>query len=47
MDIPESMRDELAGWNNDAGISLETWIGCSGNFSLAVGYSSVFWPEFV
>ena len=47
MDIPESMKAELAGWNSGKGISLEMWIGCTGNFAQAVGYCSVFWPEFV
>ena len=47
MDIPESMKSELMDWNDGQGIDLESWIGCSGNFSLAVGYISVFWPEFV
>lgn len=46
MDTPESMKAELAAWNNGAGINLENWIGCEGNFSLAVGYASVFWPAF-
>jgi hypothetical protein len=46
MDTPESMKAELAAWNNGAGIDLETWIGCEGNFSLAIGYASVFWPGF-
>jgi hypothetical protein len=40
--IPE-MRD----WNNGAGIDVESWIGCVGGFKLAVGYSAIFWPEFV
>ncbi len=47
MEIPESMKAELAAWNNGAGIDIESWVGCEGNFSLAVGYTSVFWPEFV
>ena len=47
MEIPNSMVDELAAWNNGDGISLEGWIGCEGNFRLAVGYMSLFWPEFV
>jgi hypothetical protein len=47
MNIPESMKAELAAWNNGKGISLEAWVGCEGNFSLAVGYASIFWPEFV
>ena len=40
--IPE-MRD----WNNGAGIDVRSWIGCSGSFELAIGYSTIFWPEFV
>lgn len=47
MTIPESMRAELAAWNDGRGITLEDWTGCMGNFSLAVGYAAVFWPEFV
>lgn len=46
MDTPESMKAELAAWNNGNGIDLESWVGCEGNFSLAVGYASVFWPAF-
>jgi len=44
---PESMQAELAEWNNGKGIDLESWVGCSGNFRLAVGYTTIFWPEFV
>ena len=47
MDIPESMKEELGAWNNGQGIDLEGWIGCSGNFSLAVGYTTIFCPKFV
>jgi hypothetical protein len=47
MDTPESMKAELAEWNNGKGIDLESWVGCQGNFRLAVGYAAVFWPEFV
>jgi hypothetical protein len=47
MKTPDSMKSELAAWNNGAGIGIESWIGCEGNFSLAVGYASVFWPEFI
>lgn len=46
MDTPESMKAELAAWNNGAGIDIETWVGCEGRFSLAVGYATVFWPSF-
>ena len=44
---PKSMVNELAAWNDGTGISLESWVGCTGNFRLAVGYSTVFWPNFV
>jgi hypothetical protein len=47
MKIPESMTAALAAWNNGKGIDLESWIGCEGNFSLAVGYTTIFWPDFV
>lgn len=47
MNIPESMKEELQAWNNGNGIDLASWIGCSGNFSLAVGYTTVFCPKFV
>ena len=40
--IPE-MRD----WNNGAGIDIGAWVGCEGSFRLAVGYTAIFWPEFV
>lgn len=41
------MCAEFASWNNGAGINLEMWVGCEGSFSLAVGYATIFWPEFV
>ncbi|PUA30083.1 MAG: hypothetical protein B0W54_06030 [Cellvibrio sp. 79] len=47
MKIPSSMQAELAEWNNGNGITLDSWVGCEGNFRLAVGYASIFWPEFV
>ncbi len=40
------MKAELAAWNGGSGIDLESWIGCEGRFALAVGYATVFWPEF-
>ena len=52
--LPKTMRadfdkliPELKDWNNGKGIDPESWVGCSGNYRLAVGYSLVFWPEFV
>lgn len=47
MDIPESMKEELQAWNNGKGIDLESWIGCTGSFSQAVGYASLYCPKFV
>jgi len=47
MDVPESMRAELAAWNNGGGIDLESWVGCEDNFRLAIGYAAIFWPAFV
>lgn len=47
MKIPDSMKEELGRWNNGAGIDLESWIGCMGNYDLATGYLTLFWPEFV
>jgi hypothetical protein len=44
---PADMLSELAAWNDGKGIDLESWVGCSGNFRLAVGYSAIFWPRFV
>ncbi|UPG96078.1 hypothetical protein [Luteibacter aegosomatissinici] len=46
MDIPSSMAAELQAWNGGEGIDLAAWIGCEGRFSLAVGYLTVFWPDF-
>lgn len=34
-------------WNDGRGISVEAWVGCSGTIELAVGYSRLFWPEFI
>jgi len=40
------MKEELSAWNDGDGIDVESWISCEGNFKLAVGYSTVFWPRF-
>ena len=47
METPQSMRAELAAWNNGLVIDLESWVGCEGRFALAVGYAAIFWPDFV
>jgi hypothetical protein len=41
------MKEELGAWNNGQGIDLESWVGCEGNFSLAVGYTTIFCPQFI
>jgi hypothetical protein len=44
MQPPSDMIPELSSsWMN----SLEHWVDCNGNYSLAVGYATVFWPTFV
>ena len=47
METPESMKAELAAWNDGRGIGSASWVGCTGNFGLAVDYVTTFWPEFV
>lgn len=47
MNIPDSMKSELGLWNDGRGIDLESWVGCMGNFALATGYLTLFWPRFV
>jgi len=42
-----SLIPELKQWNNGAGISIESWIACVGDFEHAIGYGRMFWPEFV
>lgn len=43
---PISMSEELGAWDNGAGIPLETWAECQGNYKLAVGYAALLWPRF-
>jgi hypothetical protein len=38
---------ELSNWNNGKGIDILSWIGCVGDYEKAIGYSIVFWPEFI
>lgn len=46
-----SSEDELIPdaklWNNGQGVDPESWIWMTGNYDFAVGYSFLFWPEFV
>lgn len=38
---------ELPKWNGGKGISPSDWAACSGNLELAVGYTTIFCPDFV
>jgi hypothetical protein len=40
---------ELKAWDahNGGEISPESWASCMGNYSLAIAYATVFWPQFV
>jgi hypothetical protein len=44
---PNALIAELPEWNNGAGIDAKAWIECMGNYELAIGYSLIFWPQFV
>ncbi len=46
MDPAAELIPELTSWNNGKGIDLASWIGCVGSADLAIGYSTIFWPEF-
>ena len=41
------MIPELSAWNGGHEIKLESWIECVGSFKQAVGYATIFWPQFV
>lgn len=43
----ELLLPQLKDWNNGQGIDPLSWVGCSGNFDLAIGYTTLFWPDFV
>ena len=47
MKIPDSIKAELSALNDGKGVDLESWIRWEGNFSRAVGYATIFRPEFV
>ncbi len=42
----ELLLPQLRDWNNGQGIDPLSWVGCSGNFDLAIGYTALFWPDF-
>lgn len=43
----DALIPELPTWNSGRGIDIESWVGCTGTFQLAIGYSTLFWPRFV
>ena len=43
----DDLIPELRAWNNGTGIDPKAWVGIVGNYELAVGYSLLFWPQFV
>ena len=43
----ESLIPELREWNGGRGIDVDSWISCVGSYEHAIGYSRLFWPEFV
>jgi hypothetical protein len=45
--IYEELIPELRDWNDGRGIDVETWISRIGNIEEAIGFSRLFWPEFV
>ena len=47
METPPSMRADLAQWSNGAGIDLAGYVSGMGDYSLAIGYCTVFWPRLV
>jgi hypothetical protein len=49
-ELPDSLVEELASWkacNDGRDIGLDVWIHAEGKFDLAVGYTTLFWPQFV
>lgn len=38
---------ELADWNDGEGIDIDSWLGANGNYTQAIAYGNLFWPEFV
>jgi hypothetical protein len=46
-DHPDQLIAELPRWNDGDGVEARDWIGMTGRYDLAVGYSLVFWPRFL
>jgi hypothetical protein len=43
----EMLMPELAASNNGRGVTVGSWISGIGRYDHAIGYSTIFWPEFV
>jgi len=43
----DKLIPELKDWNNGKSVDVQSWIECGGDFQKAIGYSAMFWPEFV
>ena len=45
----EKLIPELADWRklNGDQFSIEDWVVCEGDIKFAIGYSILFWPEFI
>ena len=43
----DELVPEMQAWNEGNGIDIDSWIGCIGSYTHAIGYSRIFWPQFV
>ena len=45
----QKLIPELKDWKKKNGESfdIQDWIACEGNIKLAIGFSSIFWPDFL
>ncbi len=43
----DALIPELKRWNNGAGIDIDSWIGCVGNYEQLIGYAHLLWPDFI
>ena len=47
MEKLEDLVEETKEWNHGKGVDISAWISAEGNYNLALGYTSFFWPKFV
>lgn len=43
----DKLIPDLRDWNGGKGTDISSWIRFAGDFQKAIGYSTVFWPNFV